>query len=329
MNNTLTSGLYGLDTLKNYGIENSADANVLSRMIDSLLSYPADSYGLIFFSHASGWLPSGALSNPRSSETNQQDAERINPNEVNLRSIGRDGTGSTRKEMEVDDFARAIPNNKLDFIILEACLMADVMSMYELRDKAEYVVASSAEIVSPGFTFIYRDHIMQLYDTKRPIFSVVSGFAQAYHDYITERFNETDAYCSLTLGIIKMNEMRNLATTVKAALGGVEIHELNLLIDSIQSFDRPLKPSLGGKPYSRYFDFSQTIENLVSASHYAAFQTQMDKTVVWKANTKRFLVDDHGFLIKRHCGLTTYILQDVYPFLNEFNKNSSWSKAIY
>jgi hypothetical protein len=64
----------------------------------------------------------------------------------------------------------------------------------------------------------------------------------------------------------------------------------------------------------------------------------MEKTIVWKAATDRFLIEINGgvpdlntyngFYIKHHSGLTTYIMQGVYPDLNSAYKNSSWYKAI-
>ena len=339
INNTLNGGIYGLDTIAVYGEESSADPHVLSRMITTLVNdYPADSYGLIFFSHASGWLPAGTLNHPRSSEINQPFFEQLNPVESELRSLVIDNGEGTRNEMNYDDFAAAIPDHQFDFIIFEACLMADVLTMYELRNKAEYVLVSSAEIVAPGFTHIYRNNIMQLYDTKNTVPSIVSDFAQAFHDHVLQ-FPDNNVYCSSTLGLIKMSEMQNLATAVKAALNGVKFDEALLSIDNIQRFDRLQLISSGQKSY-RYFDLDHVIENLASSSQYASFRTQMDKTVVWKENTNRFLLGDSpngnpyyaeydGFFIERHCGLTTYIPQLIYPVINAAYEESSWYKTIY
>jgi hypothetical protein len=320
VNNTLdVNGYYGLDTLEVYGSENSADAATLRRVINKIVAdYPADSYGMIFFSHASGWLPEGMLNRPL--------------------SMVIDGEASTDREMEYYDFASAIPNRQFDFIILEACLMSDVLSMYELREKADYVLASSAEIVSPGFYTVYADEIMRLYETKEDIPSVVSGFAQSYFNKIAA-LPENDVLCSATLSLIKMNEMENLASATKAVLQGISIDETTVPLDEVQSFDRPKELIKNGSVNSRYFDFAHTIEQIASELHYKAFNEQLEKTVVWKAATKRFLLEDRdvgvpdftydGFFIERHSGLTTYILQDVYPYLNSKFKASSWYKAIY
>ena len=311
-------GLYGLDTVRTYRDANSADPEMLSHVINEVVQgYPADSYGMIFFSHASGWLPYNMLNHPR--------------------SLVVDNGDGARSEMEYYDFAAAIPDKLFDFIILEACLMADVMSMYELRNKAEYVLASSAEILSPGFggtnngftTEIYKNEIMRLFDTKSQIRLAVSGFAQTYYDYISSSFPETDLRNSATLSLIKMDEMENLASTTKALLQGVDIDEANLIVGSIQSFDRPNWLISSGYRRSRYFDFAHSIESLVSESDYRAFKTQIEKTVVWKASTKNFLLNDYGFYVNHHSGLTTYITQDVFPELNAAYRNSSWYKAIY
>jgi hypothetical protein len=227
--------------------------------------------------------------------------------------------------MEYADFASAIPDRQFDFIILEACLMADVMSMYELRNKAGYILASSAEIVSPGFTYIYMNEIMRLYETKNDVHTVVSGFGQSYYQFIITRYAENNSSCSVTMSLIKADEMERLAAATKTALQGADPDETTIVVDDIQSFDRPGELIYSGYDRrSRYFDFAQVIEEIASDAHYKLFCDQLDKTVVWKVNTKRFL---GSFFIRRHSGLTTYIKQNVYPALNTTFENSSWYKA--
>ena len=298
-----TQGYYGLDTLEIYNRENSADSEVLKRVINKIVrDYQADSYGMIFFSHASGWLPEGALTSPRS-------------------LVIDNDNGGGNHEMEYYDFAAAIPDKQFDFIIFEACLMADVMSMYELRNKAEYVLASSAEIAAPGFEKIYAKNVMNLFNTRSSIQDILAGFGQAYYDIRASVNN------SITLSLLKVSEMDNLASVTKSVLKGKSIDNINLIVDSIQIFDRP--GPLGGRPYSRYFDFAQTIENLVSDSDYKVFNEQLEKTVVWKIATEQFLPNQYGFTIKRHSGLTTYIRQGIYSeLIDPAFVNSSWYKAI-
>ncbi|MDR2147519.1 MAG: Ig-like domain-containing protein [Tannerella sp.] len=298
-------GMYGLDTLEIYGNENSAEASRVRRALDYMITrYSADSYGMIFFAHGSGWLPEGTLARPR--------------------SLVIDTVGGQYPEMEFFDFANAIPDHSLDYIVFEVCFMADAAVTYALRDKADYMLASSAEILAPGFVPVFEDKIKDLYDTKRPVAEGLQSFGQSYVDYLKATYSETDANCSTTLSLIKLSEMDALASATKTALNGTDIAESNLLIDSIQRFDRP--SYLSGQNRSRYFDLGQTIDSL--SSQTAAFQAQMDKTVVWKDATKQFIMTFNGFHIRQHSGMTVYIQQERFSYLNSEYRQTDWYRAI-
>jgi hypothetical protein len=300
-------GWHGLDTLRIYGNENSADASNITRAINYMTAnYPADCYGMIFFAHGSGWLPKDMLNWPR--------------------SLVIDTVNGAKEEIEFYDFADAIPAGTLDFIIFEACLMADVAFMHALRNKTNYVLASSAEIVSPGYTWIYRKEIMGLYNTKDEADKILSGFGKSYVNFIKSNFSENTANGSVTMSLIKMSEMETLAAAAKSALNGTDITESNLQIDSIQRFDRPDYLISGQIRRSRYFDLGQTIDSL--AVQTAVFQSQLNKAVVWKDASTSFMPGDNGFKINRHSGLTVYIKQEVFPYLNGEYEKTSWYKAI-
>ena len=301
-----SDGLYGLDTLTFVPIsENSADPAVLAHVINEMkVNYSADSYGMIFFSHASGWLPKGMLNSSRS-------------------LVIDNGEGGANEEMEYSEFAAAIPDKQFDFIIFEACLMADVVAMYELRDKADYILASSAEIVSPGFEYIYKNAIMTLFNQSLSIDVCLKNFGQAYYDFFTAQSNVNMR--SATISLVKMDEMENLAAVTKAALQGNDVNEDNLEISDIQIYDRP---RAFGASYARYFDLGHAIESLSSESYYNKFEDQLNKTVIWKAATKSFLINQSGFEINHHSGLTTYIKRNAYPVINSEFEESAWYKAI-
>ncbi|MDR2413767.1 MAG: hypothetical protein LBD64_02120, partial [Odoribacteraceae bacterium] len=78
-----------LDTIATYAEENSAAPGTLKRVVETLRSrFPARSYGLLLFSHASGWLPPGTLENPLADDT---------------RSLVVDEGDGTRREMTLDE----------------------------------------------------------------------------------------------------------------------------------------------------------------------------------------------------------------------------------
>lgn len=301
-----------VETVREYGAENSASPATFARVLQEVADeYPADSYGLIFFSHASGWLPAGTLQNP------QKQRKRS-------RSIGVDDGGTGRAEMEIAEFSAAIPDGMFDFIVFETCLTAGVEVAYELRGKSDYMLASAAEIVSPGFTPVYPSALRLLCNTAVETRTALEAFGRAWMDYVTT--NYTGARRSATLSLIDINETSPLAARTQAALRtrSAEAPDLSRL----QHFDRP--GSYGDSPARpRFFDLDEWLETASAPDEYETFRLQLERTVVWKAATETFMAGQNGFTVRRHSGLTAYIEQDAFPDLNQAYRRLSWSGAVY
>jgi hypothetical protein len=275
-----------VDTVEVYGEENSASAEVFARTVNKIRNkYPSKSYGLLFFSHASGWLPQGALTNPE------------------LRSVGMD----KNKEMELADFARAIPDKTFEYIVFEACFMAGVEILCELRNKTDYILASSAEIVSPGFTAIYLTSLGFLLNGN------LTAFAEQAFDY----FNlQIGVMKSATFSIIKTDGVQALAEFV------AENCHLDKQLDvrKIQHFDR-------FQSYRLFFDFEHYYSQLLdSDEENRTLQILIDKCVVWKKATPSFLSGSSGFVINKYSGMTGYIPQDGFPALNLKYEETEWRR---
>jgi len=274
---------------------NSASAKVFGTVLRQVRELcPAPSYGLVLFSHASGWLPEGTYNNPalRSGSSGQG----------STRSIIQDGSD----EMEIPAFAAAIPEGMLDFIIFEACHMAGVEVAWELKNKTDYIVASSAEIVSPGFARCYTDALPHLFKKTADL----QGFCRAVEtDYATR----SGDYASLTLSLIDTKGLDALADAVRS-IGAPQDDRVNA-----QSFDR-----YGG---NLFFDLQDSFKE-ATADQQAVLRSAIDRCVLWKAATAAFMPAYGGFGIEAHCGLTIYIPQERYPRLNAAYKSLSWYRAV-
>lgn len=276
--------------VKTYGESNSADAAVFASVIREVkAAYPASSYGLVLFSHASGWLPQGTLTKPRSITIDQKD------------------------EMDLVDFAAAIPDHTFDFIVFEACFTAGIEMAYELKDKTNYILASSAEILSPGFTGIYADALAYLFSPQADL-KAFAGKAFSY-------FNGQDGdYRSATFSIIRTDKLQPLAEWVKNT--GVTLPESN--IGKVQHFDR-------NTSYRLFFDFLDSYRQTLTATQSAELERLVGECVIYRIATPWFMPVDpqlNGFEIKAHSGLTTYIRQERFPFLNNGYNDLAWTKAI-
>lgn len=141
--------------------------------------YPAEHYGLILWSHGSGWRPEEIEEIARKARHNDQvdmheARERAStPGSMaffrsTLQTILEkekaperaicfdDGTGHSLDTLELDRVTREIMmiiGQPLDFLGMDACLMASIEVAYQIRESVRYLVAS--EELVPGESWPY------------------------------------------------------------------------------------------------------------------------------------------------------------------------------
>ncbi|GHT21519.1 clostripain [Bacteroidia bacterium] len=281
------------EVIASYDEENSASAEVFERVIQTVKNRyeAATSYGLLVFSHGTGWLPpTGMYANPRAA----------------TRSIVVDGGA----EMDIIDMAAAIPDGLFNHIVFEACLMANIEVVYEFRNKAKYILAAAAEIVSPGFTPIYPVSVNKLLGG----YAGLQSFAQDAFDYFNR---QSDWEQSATFSIIDTAALGELKDFVAANA------------DFSKPIDRDALQDFTRKNYHLFFDFGDYYSRLTEAGRQQEFARLMGEVVPWKASTPWFLQgDEGGFKINTHSGLTTYIVQPNFPKLNEAYNKLQWTQSI-
>lgn len=125
----------GLTELKQYDTETSSVSIARMRQVisDTRKLASADKYGLILWSHATGWIENGI---PETMSATPK-------------SFGND-RGRT---MNVTSLARALDGFNFDYIYFDCCFMANIESMYQLRDRASMIAASPTELPSPGMPY--------------------------------------------------------------------------------------------------------------------------------------------------------------------------------
>lgn len=280
------NGKNRLQVVHRYEENNSADPLVWASVLQEMEErYPSPSYGLVLFSHATGWLPEGSY------------------NTAALRSVVKD----KNEEMELADFAYGIPDRMFDFIIFETCHMAGIEVAWELKDKTSFIIASSAEIVSPGFVPIYPQALPCLCEPEANLKRFIEIVAE---DYKTRQGD----YGSLTLSLIDTGGLEEVAASVKGCAWPLPMDE------DVQTFDRYGK--------NLFFDFYDAFSQSMTSQQAASLRMAVDRSVVYKVSTEQFMPSSGGFDIVSHSGLTTYIPQKEYPNLNDTYKNLKWYKVL-
>ncbi len=266
-------GVVEMVMIKAYGQENSASSATLTRVIrETKELFPADSYGLICWSHGTGWLPA---QNPffRSRSLLKRTATSSATEEIRTRSFALDNGGSV---IEIPDMASAI-EDKFDFIIFDVCFMSSIEVMYELREKCDYIIASPAEVLDMqeynAAGLPYDKIVPLLFKNEADLKEVCRQYYEHYNTLPDTK------YRSATITLVKTSELTPLFDMTKDILQGKEAQIAALNLKAIQFYD------LFNPPV--FSDFGDYIKQLATTSEYQAFSDQLNKTVIYKASTQR------------------------------------------
>lgn len=166
---TTATSMSALTAVQTYDEDlNSASADVLLDIIDwTVAHYPADEYGLILWSHGTGWLPSGS--------TTSSSARRKTFGVDN----GSNTTSNSGSAMDISDMADALAQGPhWLFILFDACFMQSMEIGYELQDYTDWLIASPAEIPFNGAP--YTTVVPALFATDFNPQTVVDNYLAAY-----------------------------------------------------------------------------------------------------------------------------------------------------
>lgn len=213
-------GSYDFKTLKSYDRETfSTDPKRMSEVFADLRQMaPANNYGLIFWSHATGWLPDFSAHQLPGMQ----------------KSFGWDTYENTTDKCDIIELADAIPDRMFDYIWFDACYMMSIETAYQLRDKCDYIGGYPTEDWSPGMN----------YDSTLPLLTAVEpdlvGAGKSFFDYYN------DSNMAVTVSVIATKGLENLAAASS------EIYSKGTRPESAFGFQ-----DYGRSPYRGLYDFGQ------------------------------------------------------------------------
>ncbi len=321
-----------------FPVSNSATKERLRSVLSVVkTTLPAKEYGLIFWSHATGWLPSGYYSANHDSgsevETSASEHDGYLKRLMRLKESRKlhgtnSGTASynwpappeggdpyahlvksfgseENVEMPVTDLANAIPY-KMDFIAFDACLMGGIETAYQLKDLCNYYIASPAEILADGFPY---ETVM------KPLFE--GDYTAATEAIYNHYANQTGENRSVTISLVKSSGLDDVAAQAKIIFESYRNNIATLNISGIQ-------------PYFRYnkhwfYDIGDFMDKL-AGDDAAAFKEALEKAVVAKYTTGRML--DLTIDPARFSGISTYINNPANDELDAYYQGLEWDKAV-
>lgn len=262
--------------------------------------YPAQSYGVVFSSHGSGWLPPGYYTDPSKFEPSSGSL-------WSLRSIGQDKTPTGGTEMSLEDFADAIPMH-LDYCLIDACLSGCVEVAHALKGKADIVGFSPTEVLADGFD--YKNITTHLF--ARPLDPV-----EVCREYFAYYNAQSGSNRSATITAVDTRKMDALEAVCK------ELFEAY----------RPILKTMSGGNVQGYFRYDRhyfydlrdiLVQAGISEQEKARLDAALSQFIVYQAATDYFL----SIPLKRVCGLSMYLPSMGSTYLNKYYKeNISWNQA--
>ena len=319
-------GHVAVDTIYRFPARNSATAASLTSAIQVTATYfPADEYGLILWSHATGWMPVNYYANnPKTSLLSYGEnfslhnapffnyENNIDPyadivkmvkqerNGILSRSFGSEGNS----EIDIKDMVKALPF-KFSFIIFDACLMGGIEVAYQLKDSTDYILFSPTETLANGMPYAsIMEHIF-----ANP--TDLTAVAKEYYNF----YNNQSSLRYATISLVKTSELDNIASAAKDIFSQYRDKISTVNINGIQPYFR------GNKHW--FYDINDFISQLAPADEAATFAKALEKAVIYKAATPYFI----DIPIKSFSGLSTYI-----PYFNEteldnYYKTLEWNKV--
>ena len=268
----------GIVTRLEYGTDlPSVSAARMSQVIDDAKALaPAGDYGIVLWSHATGWLQTGI------EETIQpKTTDGIRPLDYG------DDNGQT---MRITTLAKVLDGKNFSFVYCDCCHMASVEVAYELRYATDYIVGSVTELPAAGMR----------YDLNIPVL-----LRDGDPDLNQAAKNTYEHYSSLSL-------MENRTCTM-SVIATAALDELAAATRDIYASGADLSTAYEPQPFEisdncHYFDLANYVLSYdTDHALKERWNAAIDRTVMYKANTPYIWA---LLQIRTHCGLSTYPLTD-------------------
>ena len=307
----------GVQTWRSYTTDQtSTDSLVmLSTLKDIINEFPARHYGLVLWSHASGWVPAMEGSNRMANESGSN---------VRRRTFGVDNNqnvNTTNKGLEMEISAlrwtlEQLPH--LDYILFDACFMQNIEVAYELRNVADYLIGSPAEIPINGAPYA---HIMEPMMKGDAI-----GIAEEYYQYY-------QSGTGIALSVIDCLEMEAFARKTATCLPAIYNNGSEIDLTGIHNYV-PFTSDYKWRPYA--YDMKGFMHKHLDEDMYEDWLQVLNRAVPFQKATSYWdsiFFGTHNRLsaAEDYSGIAMFLPDDIYERLtynwNLYFKNTSWYKA--
>lgn len=298
----MDDGMVKQRLIKEYSTSvSTVDPNFMKEVFELIREeVSADSYGLILSSHGGGWVPSKIYDLYLFYDWDSMATRSLTSTPL---FYGQDGYDC----MELPDLAEAISTFHYDYILFDACFMASVEGLYDLRHSADYLIASSAEVLGDGFP--YQTIIPLLFRPDHGLRRSCESFMELYEGR------------SGTISLVESAKLDALAAAMRKV---VAANDGTIDVKQIQSYE--------GFPIHLYYDLEQHVEQMTDDETLRAeFRAALTAAVPFTDHTPTFFSSAYKEMtidLPRSCGLTCHVEREEFPETHAAYLETAWAKAI-
>lgn len=266
----------------------SSDPKTMSRILKYTSdNYPAKEYGLVLWGHCSGWVVEDSIS---AIPTNKAPQTGANGSCSHRRAFGIDNgknqTSVIGKWMNLSTLASVIRQwQHLKFIFADCCQFQCIESAYELRDVADYIIGSPAEVPAEGAP--YQTLTKGLFEHSEHFYQTI---ANAYFEQVRQTtvsnggWDEVTIEAQTPISVIKTEHLLQLA------------RKTNIALHSFLPLAAGGYPSMNGLIYYRgdvnnqrenvMYDMNDFLLRYADSQAYVSWKQTFDEVVVYKLYSK-------------------------------------------
>ena len=278
------------------------------------MAAPAQSYGLILAGHGQGWVTKDDINSDSPIEFSA--GGNSNPWYPALGAETTRAFGENNVQCDISELAEGLmptDGNSYEYLLFDACFMANVEALYDLRNIAEYIIASPCEIMGRGFP--YHRTLPHLVEGQRDL----DAAARSYYTYYRDDYTG-NARCG-SIALIDCSELEPLAEATRQVAATM-----------VEEYDRSTLQTYEGQSQHSFYDFGEWATT-VATDHMAlkAFDEQLSLTVTAKYTLPSFYsalgtAGTYPIDESIYSGITTSAPSTLYE---TSWRNTSWYKRVW
>lgn len=356
-------------TLKIYPRQTSTTAEVMKTVMEDVVRLaPSRTYGLVMSGHGTGWFPKptsgigyesqkvAPLMPQVSGGENVEyffDLWRDNPETRAMGydyALGEDGSWNRNDEesfISSQEIIEGLSPIHFDYIIFDACFMSSIEFLYDMRNSADYIVASPVEILAVGLPYTeIVGTLMKHTSNIRRLGDVVMDVYMGDNSFTSRK--------SLALTMIDCSKLENLADAVAA------IYSSTGAEDCLSLVEQRLQKAVWNGQELPYFEGIQTLDRMHPAGFHdfedfvlaltddltleERLLAALDDVVVWNCHTEDIFAQGYSLDGMAYggdnieykvggklnlCGISTYIPIREAPTTLSYYLQTPWAQKIY